>query len=70
MQCEEFGYNAACILGFVYRLKEQLSYEEACEMVRRTRAVVDPIRRYTIEEKMEELIGGPVPDDTFTLAHI
>lgn len=70
MQCEEFGYDAACILGSVHRLEEQLSYEEACEMVRRTRAVVDPIRRYTTEEKMEELIGDPVPDNIFTLAHI
>lgn len=61
MEHGEYGYDAACILDSVHRLRDRLSYEETCDMVRRTRAVVDPVRRHATVEKMEELIGGPVP---------
>ncbi|KAK7702200.1 hypothetical protein SLS64_009778 [Diaporthe eres] len=63
MEYEEYGYDAACMLDSVHRLRDRLSYEESCDMVRRTRAVVDPVSRYATVEKMEELIGGPVPDN-------
>lgn len=62
MQYEELGYDAACMVDSVHRLGSRLDFDETCDMVRRTRAVVDPVRRYATVEKMEELIGGPVPD--------
>ncbi|KAG6355473.1 hypothetical protein INS49_003435 [Diaporthe citri] len=40
MEHEEYGYDAACMLDSVQRLRDCLSYEESCDMVRRTRAVV------------------------------
>lgn len=63
MQYEELGYDAAYMLELVHRLGDSLSYEETCDMIRRTRAVVDPVSRHATVEKMEELIGGPVPDN-------
>lgn len=63
MEFEECGYDAACMLNSVHRLGDRLGYEESCDMVRRTRAVVDPVSRHATVEKMEELIGGPVPND-------
>jgi hypothetical protein len=63
MQYEEFGYDTACMLDSVHRLGDQLSYDETCDMIRRTREVVDPVRNHATVEKMEELIGGPVPDN-------
>lgn len=63
MQYEQFGYDAACLLDSVHRLGDSLSYEEACDMIRRTRAVVDPVSRHATAEKMEELSGGPVHDN-------
>ena len=63
MQFEKFGYDAACLLDSVHRLGGSLSYEETCDMIRRTRAVVDPVWRDATMEKMEELIGGQVLDN-------
>ncbi|KAG8160688.1 hypothetical protein KVR01_008952 [Diaporthe batatas] len=62
MQYEEIGYDAACMLSSVHRLGDRLSFEETCDMVRRTRANVDPVKRHATVEKMEELIGVPVPE--------
>lgn len=63
MEYGEYGCDAACILKSVHQLGSQKSYEETCDLVRRTRAVVDPVSRNASLEKMEELIGGPVPDN-------
>lgn len=63
MQYEELGYDAACLLDSVHQLGDSLSYDEACDMIQRTRAVVDPVSRHATVEKMDELIGGPVPDN-------
>ncbi|KAI7782161.1 hypothetical protein LA080_013837 [Diaporthe eres] len=63
MEHGQYGYDAACILDSVHRLRDRLSYEESCDIVRRTRAVVDPVTRHATVEKMEELIGGPVPEN-------
>ena len=56
MHCEEFGYDAACMLDLVHRLGDRLNYEGTCDMVRRTRAVVDPVSRHATVEKIEVLI--------------
>lgn len=61
MEYEEYGYDASCMLDSVHRLGNLLIYEESCDLIRRTRAVVDPVSRYATVEKMEELVGGPVP---------
>lgn len=58
------GYDAACILDSVHRLGERLSFQEACDLVQRTRAVVDPGVRDARQAKMEELVGGAVPADS------
>lgn len=42
MKNEDYGYDAACILESVHRLGGQPGLEEACEMMRKTRAVLDP----------------------------
>lgn len=55
------GYDAACIFDSVHRLGERPSFEEACDLVQRTRAVVDPGIRDAHLAKLEEIIGGPVP---------
>lgn len=57
----EFGYDAACILDSVHRLGERPSFEEACDLVQRTRAVVDPGIRWAPLAKLEEITGGAVP---------
>lgn len=64
---EDCGYDAACILDSVHRLGAQgpdrPTYEEACELVRRTRAVVDPGVLNSSVSKLEELTGEPLPKD-------
>ncbi|KAK2615949.1 hypothetical protein N8I77_002670 [Diaporthe amygdali] len=65
MEYGEYGYDAACILKSVHQLGSQTSYEETCDMIRRTRAVVDPVSRNASLEKMEELIGGPIPNNVY-----
>lgn len=64
MQFEEYGYDAACILDSVHKLGpgERPSYQEACELVRRTRAVVDPLVTDAPSSKMEQLIQGSAPN--------
>lgn len=67
MQNEDYGYDAASILDSVNRLGAQgpdcPTFEEACELVRKTRAVVDPGSLYGSIEKLEELVGEPLPED-------
>lgn len=62
MQFEEYGYDAARILDSVHQLggEGRLSYRDACELVERTRALVDPVTSNATMEKLEELVGGPV----------
>lgn len=64
MQFERYGYDAARILDSVHKLGpgERPSYQEACELVRRTRAVVDPLVTEAPSSKMEELIQGSAPN--------
>lgn len=64
MQFEEYGYDAACILDSVHRLgrENRLNYRDACELVERTRSLVDPVRSDATMEKLEEIVGGPVPN--------
>lgn len=61
MGFEKLGYDAACILDSVHRLADPPSFQEACDLVQRMRAVVDPGLRDARLAKMEELIGGYVP---------
>lgn len=63
MQDEEYGYDAACILESVHRLGDRPTLQEACDMVLKTRAVVDPGSMCASIEKMEEIIGGPYVRD-------
>lgn len=64
MQSEEYEYDAACILDSVHRLggENRLSYRDACELVKRTRSFVDPVRSDATVEKLQEIVGGPVPN--------
>lgn len=64
MQFEEYGYDAAWILDSVHRLRgeHRLNYRNARELVERTRSLFDPVRSNAAMEKLEELVGGPVPD--------
>lgn len=61
MEYDECGYDAVCILDSIQLLGDIPSFQEACEMVQRTRTIVDPVSMNATLERMEELIGGPVP---------
>lgn len=66
MKFEDRWYDSACILDSVHRIKvgDRLNYREACELVERTRSIVDPVRSNARIEKLEELLGGLVPNTT------
>lgn len=60
MQNKDYGYDAACILESAHQLGGRPDLEEACEVVRKTRAVLDPGSMDTPVERLEEIIGGPM----------
>ncbi|ROW06902.1 hypothetical protein VMCG_04170 [Cytospora schulzeri] len=64
MKSEDCEYDTACILESVHQLGGRPRLEEACEMVRKTRAVLDPGSMRAPVAKLEELIGGPLPNNT------
>lgn len=63
---DDYGYDAACILDSVHRIGAQgpdrPTFEETCELVRRTRAVVDPGSMYASKKMLEEIVGEPLPE--------
>lgn len=67
MQNEDYGYDAACILDSVHRIgmegPDRPTFEEACELVRKTRAVVDPGSLYASKAMLEEIVGEALPED-------
>lgn len=65
MQTEdECGYDMACILESVHQLgqygADEQRFKEACELVRRTRAIADPsqVLAVDLQPKWEELTGA------------
>lgn len=63
LEDQEIGYDAACILDSVHRLGEHPTYQGSCDLVRRTRAVADPMTRNASLAKMRELTGGHVDSE-------
>lgn len=64
MKSEEYEYDTACLLDSVHRLgaENRLSYQDTCELVERTRSIVDPVRSDATMEELEEIVGGLVPN--------
>jgi hypothetical protein len=62
-------YDTACILPSIHRLgtsatdANAVTYEEACELVRKTRTVMDPLRIRISEKALEEYAKSR-PDET------
>lgn len=59
---DSYGYDAACIFRSVRDIAGPTDFDEVCELVRRTRAVVDPGILFTAEEMMAALSGTVLPE--------
>lgn len=59
---DSYGYDATCIFRSVRDLAGPTDFGEVCELVRQTRAVVDPGILNTAEGKMAELSGTALPE--------
>lgn len=57
-----YGYDSACIFRSIRDIAGPTDFEEVCELVRKSRAAVDPGLLNTAEEKMAELSGTPLPE--------
>ncbi|KAL1855669.1 hypothetical protein Daus18300_011050 [Diaporthe australafricana] len=59
---DSYGYDAACIFRSIRDLTGPTDFQEVCDLVRKTRAVVDPGLLNIGEEKMAELSGTTLPE--------
>lgn len=59
---DSYGYDSACIFRSIRDIAGPTDFEEVCELVQQTRAVVDPGLLNTAEEKMAELSGAALPE--------
>ena len=66
---DDCEYDCACILSSLHRLgksppdPDAPSFQEACEMMRKTRATVDPAAILLPKERIQDFIGDePLPD--------
>lgn len=59
---DSYGYDSACIFRSIRDIAGPTDFEQACELVRKTRAAVDPGILNTAEEKVSELSGTSLPE--------
>lgn len=59
---DSYGYDSACIFRSIRNIAGPTDFGQVCELVRKTRAAVDPGLLNTAEEKMAELSGTTLPE--------
>lgn len=63
LEDDSYGYDSACIFRSIRDIAGPTDFEAVCELVRKTRAVVDPGILDTAEAKMAELSGMTLPEN-------